>query len=462
MRPPAPPLSSNQPDLRVLTVLGTVQRAALVVTTAIAGVILLAWLIGPLGRLLPTGWALMKLNTALVILFSGFSVWLSQPRRSALSLLASRLLAFAVAVLCAATLLEYAAHLSLHIDTLLAADSASPIPGRMSVQTAWGFLVLGLVAANIRARKGLFAHLIDALTLVMSLLTLVFIAAYIYGALSLFGVSLQHRLSPQTLICLTLLAILVFNRRTEYGVYSTLLGSGIAGKTTRLAAPAALVFPFLLSVSRGLIVRFHLLPVDESIALAASTMSLLGFCLVLVLGRKTHHLENAIRELSLRDELTRLYNRRGFYVLAEQALRLAQRAGSPFFVLFIDMDNLKIINDTLGHEVGSERLVTLAQILEQTFRETDVIGRLGGDEFVVAGRADAIDLDIAATRLEETAAQANQQGGYPISFSLGYVNSRPRDSESLEHLIERADSIMYEAKRKKKHTRGAPLQVTVP
>ena len=104
---------------------------------------------------------------------------------------------------------------------------------------------------------------------------------------------------------------------------------------------------------------------------------------MLALGSKTNQLENAIRELSLRDELTSLYNRRGFYVLAEQAYRLAQRAGESFFVLFIDVDGLKKTNDELGHEVGSELLRSIAGLIEHTFRETDVIGRIGGDEFVI-------------------------------------------------------------------------------
>jgi diguanylate cyclase (GGDEF)-like protein len=97
-------------------------------------------------------------------------------------------------------------------------------------------------------------------------------------------------------------------------------------------------------------------------------------------------MENEIHDLSLRDELTGLYNLRGFKILAVQALRLAQRSNAPFSVLFIDLDDLKRINDFHGHGVGSAALNETGELIKTTFRETDVIGRVGGDEFAVAGQ----------------------------------------------------------------------------
>jgi diguanylate cyclase (GGDEF)-like protein len=364
--------------------------------------------------------------------------------------------AIVVACLGAATIAEFIFHINLHIDTLFAADALSPIPGRPSMQTAMTFVLMGIVLANIRARKGVFAFLIDGLTLVLSLLILTFFSGFLFGALRLYGLSLQTRVSPPTLLCMVLLAVTVFNRRAEYGLFSILIGGGIGGRTARLAAPWALFLPFTLSGVRGLLMKHTPIPEEYALALSASVMAIFGFCLILVLSRRVNRLEHAIRELSLRDELTGLYNRRGFYVLAEQAHRLAQRAGAPFFVLFVDLDYLKLINDTLGHEVGSERLKQVARILEQTFRETDVVGRLGGDEFVAAGRADAFDLDAAAQRLEQGAAALNDAGPtqrYPISFSLGFIISPGASTESLDSLIERADAVMYEAKRTKKRAR---------
>jgi diguanylate cyclase (GGDEF)-like protein len=94
-------------------------------------------------------------------------------------------------------------------------------------------------------------------------------------------------------------------------------------------------------------------------------------------------MEAEIREMSLRDLLTGLYNRRGFITLAEQQLKAANRAHRPLQLTFADCDRLKWINDTLGHKEGDKALIDTAQILRQTFRESDIIARLGGDEFAI-------------------------------------------------------------------------------
>jgi diguanylate cyclase (GGDEF)-like protein len=259
-------------------------------------------------------------------------------------------------------------------------------------------------------------------------------------------------MSVPTFVCVSMLTWLVVNRRAEYGALAILIGDQIGAKTTRYAAPCAILLPFVFAFTGASAVRFQLLSSTVAIATATSTLSVFAFLLVLVLGSKTNQLESAIREMSLRDELTNLYNRRGFYLLAEQALRLAQRAGESFFVLFIDVDGLKKINDELGHEVGSELLRSMAGLIEHTFRETDVIGRIGGDEFVIAGRVDAQSVDSPVRRLEEATALENSMPGRPFSlnFSFGYVLADETESASLEQLLQRADGIMYEAKRTKK------------
>jgi diguanylate cyclase (GGDEF)-like protein len=452
MGKPDLPLSSSQPDPRVLYLLGRLQFVLLILVAAIAGSIFAAWCIPPLGRLLPAGWDLMKANTSILCLASTFSLVLWQPRRSSRALFVARLLALGVTLLAAATLVEYLAHLSPHIDTAVAADRTSPLPGRLSLQTAWSFLLIGFILANLRARKRTFANLVDSLTFALTLLVLIFLSGYFFGALHLYGVSLATRLAPQTLVCVCLLTFVIVNRRAEYGILSIMLSGSIGGKTARTAAPWALCLPFLLTLFRGLILRFTDIPSEYVLALTASIMSVFGFCLILMLSRRINHLENAIRDLSLRDELTSLYNRRGFYFLAAQSLRLARRADGAFFVLFVDMDHLKLLNDTHGHDVGSEQLKRLGQLLDRTFRETDVVARLGGDEFVVAGRADEPALSIALARLRRAAVQlaADSTTPQPLEFSLGYVVSEPDSRASLDELVERADAVMYEAKRQKK------------
>jgi diguanylate cyclase (GGDEF)-like protein len=174
--------------------------------------------------------------------------------------------------------------------------------------------------------------------------------------------------------------------------------------------------------------------------------------LLLFLAWQINGMETEIHGLSLSDELTGLYNLRGFRLLADQALRLAQRANLPFSVLFIDLDNLKQINDSMGHTAGSVFLTETAEILRATFRETDVLGRIGGDEFAVAGQFSHAAISFAVKRLEERCAKRNAEAGRRIalSFSVGHVTTVEAHKETLDVLLAKADQVMYEAKRSKK------------
>ena len=292
----------------------------------------------------------------------------------------------------------------------------------------------------------------DAVTVGISLLMLTFLARYIVEPDHLHTLAKGDPFSPETFFCLCILTFVVTTRRAEYGLLSILFDNGIGGKTSRFASPCAIILPFVFALAKEIPVRLNLVLETSVAAVSTALLSILAFCLVIGFARHTNKLEVATRELSLRDELTRLYNRRGFYVLGEQGIRLAQRAHQPFFVLFIDVDNLKVINDSMGHEIGSALLQEMADLLTGTFRELDIIARLGGDEFVVAGNAAVTDISAAITRLEAAAWQANaaRQRPYHLSYSIGLSMSGTRCTESLDTLLERADKIMYDAKRARK------------
>lgn len=443
------PVSSNQPDPRVLHILAALQSLCLILITLLSTVALATGVLPPLGRWLPVAWDQMEANTALCTLLSAFSLVLSSPRRSARSGLISRALALSVILIASVTAVEYLTHSSTWLDHLLVADPALH-QGRSSGQATSVFLLLGVLMVFIRVRKSVFSYIIDAVTLALGTLMMVFVYGSIFGAMHLFEVSTRSHLSPQTLLGLGLLAMVAFSRRAEYGIFSVLLGAGISGNTARFAAPFAMILPFIRSTGRGL----------RHTEYATAVATLIAFCLILTICRRIDTLEKHIHDLSLRDELTGLYNRRGFYLLAEQIFRLAHRSGKTFSVLYLDLDNLKEINDALGHEAGSALLREMASILHTTFREIDVIGRLGGDEFVVAGQANHSEIALAAHRLEAVTSRANQDKSrpYTISFSFGHVTTDDLDSQTLQDLLQQADQIMYEDKRLKKAYRSAPHQ----
>ena len=158
------------------------------------------------------------------------------------------------------------------------------------------------------------------------------------------------------------------------------------------------------------------------------------------------------RNLPLVDELTGLHNRRGFMLLAQQQLKLANRTKRGMWLLFADVDNLKWINDALGHPEGDRALIEVANILKETFRQSDITARIGGDEFVVLlieARNDSAELLIS--RLQNNLDTHNAKGKrcYRLSLSVGEARYDPKCHCSIDKLLNRADKSMYEWKRDK-------------
>ncbi|HKO49512.1 MAG TPA: diguanylate cyclase [Polyangiaceae bacterium] len=165
-----------------------------------------------------------------------------------------------------------------------------------------------------------------------------------------------------------------------------------------------------------------------------------------------------IRSLSIRDELTGLYNRRGFLELARHVIQQTDRAKSSALLFFLDLNGMKQINDQLGHEQGDHALCNTAGVLTATFRASDVLARLGGDEFVaLLPEASAEQLDLFAARIQSEISLRNQRPdqSYRLSVSVGgtlYDSSQP---ESIEALLVKADALMYEQKRARKAGEGS-------
>ncbi|MFH1034692.1 MAG: diguanylate cyclase [Pseudomonadota bacterium] len=166
-------------------------------------------------------------------------------------------------------------------------------------------------------------------------------------------------------------------------------------------------------------------------------------------------LREELRALSLVDELTGLYNRRGFLTLASQQILNAQRMSRRLHLFFIDLDDLKLINDRLGHTQGDRALVAASQVLKSTFRGSDIVARVGGDEFAalaleVEGRVEEAIL----LRLKQNLAERNQKGleAFRLSLSVGATAYDPAAPRSMEELLMEADRRMYSDKRGKSHS----------
>ncbi len=161
-------------------------------------------------------------------------------------------------------------------------------------------------------------------------------------------------------------------------------------------------------------------------------------------------MEDTLRALLLVDELTGLYNRRGFMTLGRQQLKTAHRLKTAVVMLFADFDNLKRINDTFGHPEGDRALIDVAEVLRMTFRESDIIARIGGDEFVVLALQVANEsANAITTRLQKNlqAHNTTRHRRYKLSLSVGIAQYDPEHPCSIEELLVRADRAMYDRKR---------------
>jgi diguanylate cyclase (GGDEF)-like protein/PAS domain S-box-containing protein len=134
--------------------------------------------------------------------------------------------------------------------------------------------------------------------------------------------------------------------------------------------------------------------------------------------------EAALQSLSLIDELTGLYNRRGFLAVTEQHVDAIRRDNKVPIVVYADLDGLKEINDSYGHHEGDRALATAAQILKETFRSSDILARLGGDEFVALAAIDEDDAESLTDRVQEQfrASNALRARPYNLSVSMGVAN----------------------------------------
>ncbi|HET7585926.1 MAG TPA: GGDEF domain-containing response regulator [Gemmatimonadaceae bacterium] len=170
-------------------------------------------------------------------------------------------------------------------------------------------------------------------------------------------------------------------------------------------------------------------------------------------ARERHKMQATLRSLALIDPLTGLHNRRGFFTLAEQQLKIAQRTGRGLILLLGDVDGLKTINDTHGHQAGDVAVMESAAALRATLRRSDVIARLGGDEFaMLALDAPPSVAELIVQRIQQRLKEqcCQRKLAFELNMSIGTAPYDSQDTPTLDHLLAQADQELY---RKKPHNR---------
>lgn len=443
-------VSSNQPDPELLQRLFFVEQVCLALVVQIAVLGLAAHMFPALGRVFPASFSALQPFFALAVLFCVSSLFLLDADGSTPLYGLCRIFALFAGASALVSSVEPSAPSEVSsqpsLQTFLL-HHAGLIPGVALLLIA---AVLFLAKSHSRA----LIRFADLATVALCLLVLILAAEVIYASLDIPGSSTVGLPSFVTLLCLILLAVALAFRQTERGAFAIFLGSGIGGRLARIATPILVFFPMAREAARARVLNARVIPPHYAMAILASVGTAVSFGLLFLLVRHLNSLESEIKDLTLRDELTGLYNVRGFNLLAGQSLRLAQRAELPFSVLFIDVDDLKRINDEMGHNIGSASLSETAKLLDTTFRDADVIARIGGDEFAVAGQFNHEAIAAAAQRLQDAAAARSCEPSqpFPLSLSIGHATSSMFRFDTLKDLLARADQAMYERKRRKKDT----------
>jgi diguanylate cyclase (GGDEF)-like protein/PAS domain S-box-containing protein len=167
---------------------------------------------------------------------------------------------------------------------------------------------------------------------------------------------------------------------------------------------------------------------------------------------RRREMEKELEAMALTDQLTDLYNRRGFFTLATREVKRAERSKKGLLLFFADLDGLKDINDRLGHEEGDHALIAIAKILTRTFRVSDIISRIGGDEFaILAIDADEALMEKLLLRLYRLINNYNARKAvsFKLAVSIGYTVYDPLKPTTLDDMISNADKMMYKMKKVK-------------
>jgi diguanylate cyclase (GGDEF)-like protein len=470
-------------------------RVAAVSAMAIGIVGLSGWLFNiAILKSIGADFVAMKANTAicLISLSTALRLQCDLPSRPANAKIAI-LIAASVAAIALLTLMQSALGVDFGIDQFLFPDNSvlgtGEHPGRMAFATAV-CLVLCALALMFKenSRPAQFS------TVATLLLASLAVTGYIFETRPLYQIVGYTSMAVHTAVAVLLLGLGIMAARSHRALISVLSsrsGGGNMARTLLMATPVVMLvlnwlilqgeqadiydtkFAFAVSfissifgiaalvavVSRKLILsEMHR---DEIM----SELAVLNRDLEKIVEQRTRDLmavnqkltleiaereqaEQQVRQLSLTDDLTGLLNRRGFLLLAEQAIKTAKRAQADVALIYFDLDGLKFVNDSLGHQAGDRLIASAGQILKTNFRESDLVARIGGDEFTVLAVGGESPKKMLA-RLQQAVDRFNAENPTlpALAFSQGTVRSFPESDKPLFQLMAEADALMYQEKR---------------
>lgn len=389
----------------------------------------------------------MKPNTALAIATLGAGLVLSGGGRS------SRVVGVAMAGLALAigllTLAEDALGWNAGIDELLWRDmdaSLAAHPGRPATATA--LMVTLLAIAQLSGRRPRFHVAKMAGALVAALIAWASLSGHVFGSQALHEVSSFSSVALLTAAAMLLLAIGTLAVEPVSWPLPTALAKSTSGTVCRWLLPPAILAPPLLGWLLSRVGTAESYPDAFRWALYSVASSLGSVALILLLAHRIALLdaERAFAtEMSLRDPLTGLANRRAFDSFLFESFSLAKRYKHPLSLALLDIDHFKSYNDDYGHPTGDELLKSLAGLLISVARETDLVARIGGEEFAIV----LPETDLAGARVIAERVRAEMERSVlfrrRVTLSIGVV-AVTSETTDPSMLVRTGDEVLYRAK----------------
>lgn len=325
-------------------------------------------------------------------------------------------------------------------------ETVSELQKKLLLVSGLFFMIISVL--NIFGNRRDSYHLLDILRII--LIAFVLTLFYAFNAANIFHYNFPIRICLITIIFMLLITLITLHRQQKQSIFSYFIGHTIGSIFGRHAILGALLIPFILSTVGIILTVKSSVPLAYSFSIISALFtSLLIFFLTLV-AKKLNNMDQKIRDLSMIDDMTQIKNRKAFYYLGEQYFKEAKRNKRALSLIYIDLDGLKRTNDTISHEAGSEFIKQFASLLENNFRENDIVARIGGDEFGVI--TIQRDCNESITRLNRAIEEKNNSGQNPfdIKYSYGIVPLllAPQIT-TFDELVNEADALMYKHKRAK-------------